>query len=148
MDDVEVNKGWNVDDALRDLDTAKSVLGREDEVGLALELFKTNLPLAVMSLVQIAQHSPDERNRIKASTYIVERVLGGVGAVVPPSAANDPLTNLLGDIVVHVSEEEAIARARSKFQDPVDDGAEALRQAARDGGAQAGAAGNEGDEDR
>jgi hypothetical protein len=110
---VETGRSWDVDEALRGLETAASVHG-DEEVRLAHSLFKSNLPLAVMSIVHIAQHAPKDADRFKAAAYIVERNLGSIRDV-NPTAANDPLMDLMADIVVDGMEGEAIERARQKY---------------------------------
>jgi hypothetical protein len=65
-----------------------------------------SLPNAVQALTDIALHGSNENARIKASTYIIERVLG-------PSAKNsatgdgDPITDLVNKLTQTLDEPAA-----------------------------------------
>ncbi len=80
-------------------DALKSLLEEADIIGspvepappevLARQIFRDNLPLAAASIVHLSQFGNNERIRLQASQYVVDRVLGkseavaGVGEVDP-----------------------------------------------------------------
>jgi hypothetical protein len=51
-----------------------------------------------MSIVQIALYSHDERRKLDASKYIVDRLLGRIGEE-KDTGATSPLESLLADVV-------------------------------------------------
>lgn len=66
----------------------------EDEEAMARRLFRQALPSAVMQVITIARTGDNERVRLQAATYVVERVLGKPGE--DPTHAS---ANLLQDLV-------------------------------------------------
>jgi hypothetical protein len=66
---------WNPEEALRSLVEERSVLG-EDPEDTARRIFKENLPLAATSIVHIATQSDNEKTRLTAAQYIVDRNFG------------------------------------------------------------------------
>jgi hypothetical protein len=66
---------------------------------IAMEIFRDNLPLAAQVIAEIATNSESERNRLQASKYIVERVMGRTPDAKPESGANDPWSNLFSSVL-------------------------------------------------
>lgn len=59
--------------------------------------FQDAAPLAARELARIARFGTSERNRIVASTYIIDRVLGRVQDN-PPQAVDNPYNQLIAEI--------------------------------------------------
>ena len=86
---------WNADDALDSLVARTMDENRGDSKKTAELLFIDNVALAAQSLCHIAVHSENERIRLDASKYIVERVLGKLGE--SKDVATDPLQELINE---------------------------------------------------
>lgn len=56
-------------------------------------------PLAAQTIVNIAMYSVNEKLRLEAARYIVDRNLGRIGDERMDSAKSSPLEELLGDVV-------------------------------------------------
>ena len=93
-----------------DPDTALTALA--DEAGVmdyspaeqATKVFEQGVALAATSIMHIAMHSPNEKLRLDASRYVVDRLLGRVGEEKVTSTAKDPFEALLGDVIMQVEE--------------------------------------------
>ena len=89
---------FDPDEALAGLAQERQVMDL-DEVEQAEKMFKENLPLAVLAVTTLARTAVNERIRLDASKYVVERNLGGLKDVDPTRGKGDPLLDLLGEVV-------------------------------------------------
>lgn len=64
----------------------------------AKRLFQENLIPSVLSIVNVALHSPNDKLRLQSAMYIVERNLGRIGDPLPDGAA-DPLEAMLEQLI-------------------------------------------------
>ena len=81
---------------LKALADEREILG-ESENQQAVRLFREHLISSTLSICNMAQHAVDERLRLKAATYVVERNLGRLGEA-PPVSNKDPFEELLDEI--------------------------------------------------
>lgn len=102
-------KMWIPDDALKSLVTERTLNPQESEETLSRRLFTENAAAATVSIIHTALHGTNERTRLDASKYIVERVLGRVGDDAF-GGEKSPVEAFLDDVVVEV---EAYANAAS-----------------------------------
>lgn len=79
---------WVPDDALRALQMERDLSPSETQGELANRIFRENAPAAAASIVHTALHGTNERIRLDAAKYTVERLLGRVGDGNPSAAAN------------------------------------------------------------
>lgn len=75
MEDFEE---WVPDKAIEALTLKRALQNVEDPAKMAADLFSEALPLATMSMVHLAIHSPTEGVRYNASKYVIERCMGSV----------------------------------------------------------------------
>jgi hypothetical protein len=68
-------------------------------------MFQENAPAAVKSIIMLAKHGTNERIRLQAAQYVVERVLGRVQDN-PPKAEDDPYQILLAECVRYIKDED------------------------------------------
>jgi len=97
-DHQKVPENWNADTALDFLVMERAVNPSESTEEMARRLFHENLPTAVASIVHTAIHSPNEKTRLDASKYVVERVLGKIG-MEQPDDGKSPWESLLANVV-------------------------------------------------
>jgi len=113
-------EAWNPKRALAALAGERDLAGNEKSMTQIAEgLLEENLPQAVIAIAHMAQHSPNERIRLSAAQYIVDRNLGKItdqGMV----GESDPLESLLGACVAHVDEEIKTLAGGSDGQGQVD----------------------------
>lgn len=74
----------------------------ETETDQAIRLLRQNLVPAVASICTIACYSENERLRLQAATYVVERNLGRVQDAIIQQA-KDPFRDFLADCIENVS---------------------------------------------
>lgn len=67
---------WVPDEAVESLTVRRAFQKVEDPVKMATDIMKEALPLATMSMVHMAIHSPTESVRFNASKYVMDRTLG------------------------------------------------------------------------
>lgn len=70
---------------------------QETEEQTARRLFRTALPQAVVGLIEIATNSTNDRTRLTACQYIVERNMGKVGDD-PAHVKDDVLSSIVADL--------------------------------------------------
>lgn len=70
---------WIPDEALNSLVAERTVHPDESEEQLTRRLFRENSSSAALGIIHIAVYGTNERTRLDASKYVVERVLGKVG---------------------------------------------------------------------
>lgn len=87
---------WVSDTAMEALNLERSVHPNETSEDMARRIFKEHLPIAAQRIVHIALNSPNEKVALDASKYVVERVMGKLGA--PDTGAEDPLQAFLDDV--------------------------------------------------
>lgn len=88
---------WDIDQAIEDALTQNVLLEESYETQTRNHLERA-APLAAQSIVQIALYSHDERRRLDAAKYIVDRQLGRIGEERNSSLQN-PLEDLLAEVV-------------------------------------------------
>lgn len=109
FDDTASDKAWVPDDALASLVSERELNPDESDEQLTRRLFKENSAKAALQIVFVSNHGTNERTRLDASKYIVERVLGKIGDDVFEGAKN-PLEALMEDVL-----EQAEAFANSNI---------------------------------
>lgn len=67
---------WVPDKAVEELTVRRALQKLESPTELAKDILKDVLPLATMSMVHLAIHSPTESIRFNASKYIMDKSLG------------------------------------------------------------------------
>lgn len=93
-------KEWDPDTALNAL-TAERLLDDGDDVSAAERIFKENAVPAALSIAHLAVHSPNERIRLAAAQYVVDRNLGRIGDTDPlKQAEKDPLFQFIKSVSV------------------------------------------------
>lgn len=90
---------WIPDEALKGLVTEREVHPEESEEMLTRRLFRENSANAALGIIHIAVHGTNERTRLDASKYVVERVLGKVGDDAF-DAAKSPLESLMEGVLM------------------------------------------------
>ena len=95
--DVEL-EGWNPQAALNALTCERTVGVEETEEDISRRLFRENLPMATLAITHLAQHAPNERVRLDAAKYVVERNLGRIQDA-NPFSTEDPFERLLAEVV-------------------------------------------------
>ena len=89
---------WDIEDALRSMEIEKQIHRDQSSGDIAARIFDENTVPAALALVHLAQHSPNEKIRMDAAKYVLERVMGRLGDEAK-SGADNPLEKLLADIV-------------------------------------------------
>jgi hypothetical protein len=91
---------WNPDDIGNQLVSPR--MGKEEQTpeSQATDQFRTNLPVAAAAICHLACHSVNERIRLDAAKYVVERNLGRIGEHNLPSA-KDPVDELIKEVLGH-----------------------------------------------
>jgi len=78
---------WDADEALNALKMETDVHGRDEtEAECSQRLLMENAPRMVLAICHLGQHSTNEQTRLRAATYVVDRVLGRI-------ADSNPLGN-------------------------------------------------------
>jgi hypothetical protein len=93
-------KEWNPDQAINDLTAERDLDGGNDLVA-SERIFSENAIPAALSIAHMAIHSGNERIRLEAAKYVVDRNLGRIGDADPLKAAgNDPILKFLKSVSV------------------------------------------------
>ena len=98
---TEHSREWDPDRALEDL-TQEIKIDGDDNARIAKRLMHENLPIAAMAICHVAQYADNDRLRLDAAKYIVERNLGRTADVIPPDS-EDPLEKLLDGVIIEVT---------------------------------------------
>lgn len=106
------DKSWVPDDALASLVSERAINPDESEEQLTRRLFKENSASAALQIIHVSHHGTNERTRLDASKYIVERVLGKIGDDKFEGEKN-PLEALMEGVL-----EQAEAFANSPYNHP------------------------------
>lgn len=95
---------WVPEEALDSLVTERTMREEESEEQLARRLLRENAGIAVHSIVHVAIHGTNERSRLDASKYILERVLGRVGddAFGQPDS---PIQSFVDEVIAYAHEQ-------------------------------------------
>lgn len=67
---------WVPDEAVEQLTVRRAFQKVEDPLKMAADILKEALPVAALSMVHLAIHSPTEGIRYNASKYVMDRTLG------------------------------------------------------------------------
>lgn len=98
---------WNPEDVLSGmLDERTTIHPDESYADTAKRMFEENVIGATASLVHLALNSQNEKIRLDASKYIIERNLGSVNNPVS-SGKGDPWDALLENVIVQQDTEPA-----------------------------------------
>lgn len=98
---MALDPNWDPETALRDLKDPieVSLYDGESPADTARRILKENAPLVAKSLVYLAVNSPNERVRLQAGIYVMDRNLGRISDAGPLFADHsDPLMKLLTEI--------------------------------------------------
>lgn len=95
-------RAWVPDEAIAELTTRRALQSEEDSIALATQIIKENVPIATMSMVHLAIHSPTESVRFNAAKYLMDRALGKVEDGM--SEALKPAWELIYDKVIEEAE--------------------------------------------
>lgn len=79
FDDGAEEVPWVPEAALESLVAEKTVHPEEDHEATARRLFRENVGQVTLGILHTAVHGSNERVRLDAQKYVVERVLGKVG---------------------------------------------------------------------
>ena len=101
----EPSNKWDAELALKSLVFEAEMHG-ESEQQTASRVFRENLPLAAQAICHVARYAPNERIRLDAAKYVVERNLGRL-ADVQPTSTEDPFEKLLAEVVVETTRKPA-----------------------------------------
>lgn len=88
---------WVPSDAVSALATEREIHPDESHEDLARRLLKENVGPATLSIIHISSHGGNERLRLDASKYIVDRVLGKIGDEIKKDG-EDPLQQFLSGV--------------------------------------------------
>lgn len=91
-------EAWNPKEALKTL-AAESTLDGGDMAKVTERLLIENGPAAVASIVHLAQHAPSDTVRLRAATYITDRVLGRITENGIVDQDKDPFAAFVADCV-------------------------------------------------
>lgn len=101
MDMNESEGSWVPDDALNALVTERTIHPDEDNETTARRLLRENVGAAVLGIVHTAVHGSNERVRLDAQKYVVERVLGRVGD--DAYGATNPVADFISEVTEFVA---------------------------------------------
>lgn len=99
-DDNDLPDTWKSDAALNALISERTLSPDESDEAMARRLLSENVAAAVLGITHIAQHGGNERLRLDAQKYIVERVLGKVG---DDAYVENPLDKFMSEITTYVN---------------------------------------------
>jgi len=91
---------WPNDGDFESLAMERTIHPEMSHEDLAQHIFEENAAMAAQSIVTLAAGSTNERVRLSASVYVVERILGK--APVSPSTVKAPWEKLLASTIVDV----------------------------------------------
>ena len=91
---------WDVEDALRSMEVERQIHQDQTPSEIATRIFDENMVPSALAIVHLAQHSPNEKIRMDAAKYVLERILGRIGDESKSSETN-PLERLLAEIVTN-----------------------------------------------
>jgi hypothetical protein len=87
---------WSAEEALAGLEIDREVHGDEEATARAERIFQESLEVSVAAICHIASYSENERLRLDAAKYVVERNLGRIGEAAPLAPrSEDPLEALV-----------------------------------------------------
>lgn len=90
---------WDADAALQACVAEYQIMGTSYEEQTRQHLAQA-APAAARSIINIALYSHDERTRLRAAQYVVDRNLGRIPEALQNGNGKDPLEDLLADVVV------------------------------------------------
>lgn len=95
------DKNWDPEIALQSLVQEQEVLGLTPQAQ-ALQILKDNAPYAASSIVHLALYGDNERTRLAAAQYVVDRNLGRIGDEKQDNTTDDPINRLLAEVVTDI----------------------------------------------
>jgi hypothetical protein len=96
IDNVPGQPEWVPDDALANLKMERTVNPDEDDNSLTRRLFQQAAPLAAQAIIHVAVHGTNERTKLTAAQYVVDRVCGKPGN--DPEMGTSPLERALEEL--------------------------------------------------
>jgi len=97
-------KEWDPDERLQEL-TAERLLNDGDDLAGSERIFAENAIPAALAITHMAVFSDNERIRLEAAKYVVDRNLGRIGDTDPlKNVGNDPLYKFLQGVTVNRSD--------------------------------------------
>jgi hypothetical protein len=101
---MDLSTEWDSKAALESLVAETIDVYQGDTVKHAEMILHDNVALAALMIVHTIKHSPDEKKRLEASKYLIERVIGKAGE--GKNAGDDVLQSLLNEAIAQVSDGE------------------------------------------
>jgi hypothetical protein len=92
---IGMMKDWDPDEALASLKMERQVTSESEEV-IARRIFRENLVQATQAICHLATYGLNEKIRLDAAKYVVERGLGRLGE---DAGNEDPFETLLAECV-------------------------------------------------
>ena len=89
-----------------------STVAKSSAEKIAMQVFRDHLPLAAEVICAIAVESDSEKNRLAASKYIVERVLGRTPETSVANQETSPYEALFGSVLREPTADERTSGAR------------------------------------
>lgn len=93
---------WVPDDVIAGLAMERQMFAEETEETSVRKIFRLNAPAAAAAVVHIALHGSNERLRLDASKYVVERVIGRVGDDV--YGETNPVDDFISSVIQYTEE--------------------------------------------
>lgn len=90
---------WIPDEALQGIEMDRTIHADETNIDAAKRILDESLPGAVASVTHLALNSQNEKIRLDASKYIIERNMGTLNNPVS-TGKGDPWTELLNNVLV------------------------------------------------
>lgn len=94
-------RDWNPDEVFQALDTELAVHEDRSIEEIAKRKLRDSAAHAADSIIHLAIHSENESLRLKASAYIIDRVMGKITDVPMGTSADDSLASLLKGVVTN-----------------------------------------------
>jgi len=86
---------WDADRVLASLVEERTVMEDINERDTAERIFRENLAISAQAICHLASFSANERTRLQAAQYVVERNLGRLQDAPPLHVEKDPFTKLM-----------------------------------------------------
>jgi len=108
------NMDWVPEEELELLKNAPppSVVTKESAEKIAMAIFRDNAALCAEIICDIAVNSENEKTRLTASKYVVERVLGRTPEAAPTDATLGAYDDLFGSVIREPNASERAEGAR------------------------------------
>lgn len=88
---------WVPDDALENMIMEREYHPGETAPKTSKRLMEENAPVVAQSMIHLALHSQNERTRLDAGKYILDRVMGRVGEEILPKE-DSPIEQFISEV--------------------------------------------------